>query len=180
MTTYATQVPWVKPGKTRYGIEASYRAAAAWLSPCATIADWGGGAGQFRRYLPPWHRYTLVDGTDQGVRRQVIVDLVGYRVPSDGILLRHVLDCTFDWRAVLASACAAFRRRLCVVTFTPAAEATVVDHRIGAWPVTHFAEADLRAAFADGRAHLADVVVVRPGPDEQQYAPERVYCLERA
>lgn len=167
--TFVTPQPWHLPKKRSYGDRHTYERAAAWLAPCATVADWGGGGGMFRKFLPPSVRYTLVDGTAQ-VDGQILADLATYRVPSDGILLRHILDNTPDWQPVLQNALAAFRQRMAVVTFTPDAQETVEVREEAGWPVRYFNPNDLRAMMAPWLVGEEDV---------RNRHPERVYYLER-
>lgn len=156
----------------RYGSEETYRLAAAWVCECAEVADWGGGTGFLRHLLPASVRYRCVDGTLRPPMKhaQVLADLATYREPSEAIVLRHVVDMTEDWQAVLANALAAFRRRLVVITFTPDAETTHLAKRKSGWPIWHFNPDDLRARM---RPFLVC--------DEarQTSHPERVYLLER-
>lgn len=167
--THVTPQPWHLPKKRAYGDRHTYERAAAWLSPCTTVADWGGGGGIFRKFLPPTVRYINVDGTAQ-VDGQVLADLNAYREPSDGILLRHVLDNTPDWHAVLRNALAAFHKRLAIVTYTPDASETVEVRREGGWPVRYFNPDDLRAEMAPWLVSEEQVT---------NRHPERIYYLER-
>lgn len=153
-----------------YGATDTYRLAAEWLAECATVEDWGGGSGHFARYLPDSAAYLCVDGTPQA-RRQVLADVSKHQSDADGILLRHVVDMTEDWRAVLGNALRSFRRRMVVITFTPDAPHTCVAKHKSGWPVRHFNPDDLRAAMG---AHLRRDVFLHTTH------PERVYFLERA
>jgi hypothetical protein len=131
---YVTPHPWALVDKRRYGDEETYRIAAAWLGGCASVADWGGGAGYFRRFLPGSVRYLNVDGTLQdGV--DVVADLATYDGQSDGLMLRHVIDNTPEPDYVLVNALASYRERMAVVLYTPHSEAVqVVRYQYG-WPV---------------------------------------------
>lgn len=168
---FVTPVPWkASLQHPRYATEDTYRLSAGWLKDCATVADWGGSTGFFGTCLPPSVAYTVVDGTLQ-VTDQVLADLLTYREPSDGILLRHVLEINVDWRTILRNALAAFRQRLVVVTHTPsAAQTTYVKHKSG-WPIHNLSAVELVDEMG---AHLVKVDVV------QTSHPERVYYLERA
>lgn len=160
--------PWPRT-LSQYGTEDTYQLAAEWLRCCPSVADWGGAKGYFRRFLPEFVDYIVVDGTEQ-CEGQVLADLRYYRVSSAGILLRHVLDNTREWQPVLANALEAFRRRLVIVTFTPdARQTTRIDHANG-YPVWHFNPEDLRGLMGD--------LLVK---DEQIQTshPERLYYLER-
>lgn len=174
MTTFVTPVPWLRPGKRVYGTEITYRLTAKWLAPCVEVADWGGGGGHFSTYLKKGQRYTRIDGTAQpGVGTFVLADLATYHVPSDGILLRHVVDMTHDWRRVLDNALAAFRQRLAVVTWTPFADQTVVAGVKRGWPILNFNESELRAAIGDV------LVYVDTAHDPQRKLYEHVYYCEK-
>jgi len=167
---FVTPVVWagglVHPS---YGALDTYQLAAEWLQGCATVADWGGGTGFFGTLLPPAVAYRVVDGTVQ-TTDQTLVNLAHFREPSDGILLRHVLDHNLDWRAILENALAACRRRLVVVTFTPDAPATTIAKHKSGWPILHFNPEDLRAVM--GPAFVRDEAV-------QTTHPERIYYVER-
>lgn len=174
---HCTPDAWLNPGKKRYGILASYRLAAQWLGPCKTVADWGGGGGYFRDFLKQKQVYTLVDGTDQGVKGQVLADLINYREPSEGILLRHVIDCTPDWRPVLRNALDAFTKRLVVITSTPESEVTRIHHTVNGWPFTFFNHEELIAEF---HGMLRRTTKVNPSDEDRPYyETERIYMLER-
>jgi hypothetical protein len=164
-----TSVPWPRT-LYQYGAVDTYRLAAEWLKDCATVADWGGAQGYFGTCLPSSVQYTLVDGTVQAAQ-QTLADLCAYRQPSDGILLRHVLDNTHDWQPILANALQAFRHRMVIVTYTPDADITRRVERKNGWPEWRFNPDDLRRAMGH--------VLVRDEAVETTH-PERVYYLERA
>ena len=167
---HVTAAPWAGGLQhAKYGSMDTYRLAADWLKDCPTVADWGGGGGFFGTLLPAAVRYTVVDGTQQG-DRQILADLVHYRDPSDGILLRHVLDINANWRAVLQNAIAAFRQRLVVITFTPAAAETGVVKVKSGWPVHQFRTEDLVQEMGPLLVEHIDVPTTHP---------ERAYLLER-
>lgn len=169
---HATPLAWPKPRhKPRYGDDTTYALAAEWLKDCVTVADWGGARGYFKQFLPAAVRYTSVDGTRHHDGVDIVADLADYHEPSDGILLRHVVDMTFDWPAVLANALNAFRYRLVVVTCWEAAVETHVARTEHGWPVTHFNPDQLRTFM--GHLLVRDDLV-------QTTHPERVYYLERA
>jgi hypothetical protein len=166
-----TPTAWHKPHhKPRYGDDRTYRLAADWLQACPTVADWGGARGYFRRFLPATVRYLCVDGTRHADGVDVLADLTTYHLPSAGILLRHVIDMTLDWRTVLANALEAFTVRLVVITWTPECDRTQVAYIEHGWPVTYFNPADLRAAM--GRVLVYDQAI-------QTTQPERLYFCQR-
>jgi hypothetical protein len=171
----AVSPPWPRRQEF-YGSEETYIMAADWLAPCATVADWGGAGGYFGRFLPASCAYTVIDGTYQGNKGTVLANLREYHGESDGILLRHVVDNTLDWRAVLRNAVAAFQKRLAVVTFTPDVETTtMIDKRWGpgkrpGYPYWHFNPDDLRREMEPWLVLECSL---------QTTHPERVYYLER-
>lgn len=168
---FVTPQPWKAALRhPRYATDETYRRGAAWLADCQAVADWGGGTGYFRRFLRPEVHYTLVDGTVQG-EPQVLADLASYHEPCEGIVLRHVLDNTPSWRAVLDNALAAYQHRLVIVTFTPEADRTHQTRLKSGWPITRFAVAELRAVM--GPQLVADESV-------HTSHPERLYYLQRA
>lgn len=166
--SFVTPTPWPRT-LLQYGAEDTYRLAADWLRNCPTVADWGGAQGFFRRFLPEFVEYTVVDGTEQR-EGQVCADLRSYAEPSSGILLRHVLDNTHEWQPILANALQAFRRRMVVVTFTPDAPKTRRVERSNGWPTWLFNPNDLRRAMGD--------LLVRDEAVETTH-PERVYFLQK-
>ncbi len=167
---FVTTKPWRRSLQhPRYATAETYHRAAWWLQDCPTVADWGGSTGFFGTCLPKTVAYTVVDGTEQGPG-QILADLTTYHEPSDGILLRHVLDCTADWRPILANALAAFRQRLVVITSTPAAAVTAIVHIKSGWPIWQFNPDDLRAVMGD--------LLVLEATIETSH-PEHLYYLER-
>lgn len=173
MNKFVTNIPWETDVKgTKYGQEESYIEAAKWLEPCASVADWGGGRGHFQRFLPPTTRYQVVDGTEQ-VPDQIVADLSTYREPSEGILLRHVLEMTPDWKDVLTNAIEAFQKRLVIVTFTKSVRSTKQWRHHLAWPVYRFNHAE------DLIPSMRPYLVAEPICFPHRLFPETVYLLEK-
>lgn len=170
MMAAATPTPWPLAGKHVYGDHESYRRIATWLAPCSTVADWGGGMGRLRKWLPQTTKYVLIDGTSQA-RRQVLVDLRHYHGLSSGLALRHVLDATDGWELVLGNALAAFQYRAAIVTWTPDAERTHVVRTADGWAVRWFNPEDLRERCAPYLVKEERLI---------QRHPERIYYLEKA
>lgn len=174
MTDYATAIPWVTKVKgSRYGTDDSYICAAEWLFPCRDIADWGGARGHFKRWLHG-QDYHLIDGTQQdALAPTTIANLANYHVQSEGILLRHVLEMSFDWATILENAVGAFQKRMVVVTFTPNVARTHIARYHLTWPCHHFNhEVDLIPRMAPYLKGMREVTA-RPT------LPERVYFLEK-
>jgi len=170
---FATPFPYKTTVRgEQYGPEDTYLLAAKWLRDCKTVADWGGGRGYFQKCLTAEQAYLLIDGTKQ-VPQTRMADLAKYRGKSEGILLRHVLEMTFDWKDVLTNAVAAFQKRMVVVTYTPNVKKT---HR-AKWhltsPVFHFNhEADLVPLM---EPYLVKIEPIQAWPT----LPERVYYLTK-
>jgi hypothetical protein len=108
-------------GRQLYGDATTYYMAAAFLSDCPQVEDWGCGAGGFAGLCKT--RCVGIDASRTPFADR-IADLAGYRSDVDGILLRHVLEHNYAWSAILGNAVASFRRKLCLVLFTPFAETT--------------------------------------------------------
>lgn len=104
-----------------YGDDTTYRIAAEFLAPCATVEDWGCGKGWMRQFIPTGYRG--IDGSRTPFADQ-IADLTTYRSNVAGIVLRHVLEHNYDWAAILTNAAASATERLVVILFTPPADST--------------------------------------------------------
>lgn len=109
-----------------YGEGQTYKLAADWLEGCSPIEDWGCGGGYFSQFVPP-EAYIGVDGS-RTPYATVTADLVHYRSTCEGLLLRHVLEHSHEWAAILDNALASFTKRMCIVLFTPLVGRTHVLH----------------------------------------------------
>lgn len=76
----------------------TYRRAAAFLTDVTEVEDWGCGAGGFKRFCRP--RYVGVDGSKTPFADRV-VDLCTYTSRVEGIMMRHVIEHSYLWRAIL-------------------------------------------------------------------------------
>lgn len=108
----------VKP----FGETTSYELGVEWLADCERIEDWGAGAGFFSTLVQP-DRYVGIDGS-RGPKTSVIVDLTEHRSETPGLFMRHVLEHSYDWAAILDNALASFTERMFLVLFTPLADET--------------------------------------------------------
>jgi hypothetical protein len=101
-----------------YGNE-TYEKPIAWLlEECESIEDWGCGYGYARQYAEG--RYCGIDGSlEAEPYADKIADLTTYTSSVDGILVRHILEHNWDWRAILENAIASFRKRMVLILFTP-------------------------------------------------------------
>jgi len=171
--------PWVTKARgARYGTVATYRLAAEWLADCRTVGDWGGGRGFLSRFLKPDQVYTLIDGTEQkeALVPMRVADVRTYQEPSDGIVLRHILEVLGDaWRTTLQNALQIFKKRMVVITCTPDAPQTQLYRYDLTWPLQQFNHAkDLLPLMQPYLVRVQDV------PGELKRYPERVYLLEKS
>ncbi|MEO8586875.1 MAG: hypothetical protein ABI584_11995 [Acidobacteriota bacterium] len=158
-----------------YGGATTYYMAGAFLVNCREIEDWGCGAGGFRRFCGG--TYIGIDGSRTPFAEKV-VDLTTYRSAVDGILLRHVLEHNYNWTKILDGAVTSFRRKLCVVLFTPFSDTTreLRHNRDEGLDVP-----DLSFAAGDIEAHFAGLnwKLFRGIESKSQYGVEHVYCVWR-
>jgi hypothetical protein len=159
----------------KYGDVLTYLMAAAFLAGCEEVEDWGCGRGGFRRFCPG--RYIGVDGSKTPYASR-IVELGTYQSSVDGVLLRHVLEHNYNWPAILEAAVKSFRRRLCVVLFTPFADTTRELRHNGESGVD---VPDLALAPAEIEAHFKGLEwKLYPNlKSKSQYGVEHVYCVWR-
>jgi hypothetical protein len=165
-----------------YGDEHSYRLAAEWLAPCATVADWGCGTGGFRGFVYPDQDYVGFDGSATPFADE-IVDLAAFRFETEGVLLRHVLEHNLRWRNVLTNAAASFTSRLALVLFTPLLD-TAEPERVLDWLLMRPPDGwvpDLSLS----RQTILDIVGIdsyvgmHAFASETAYGAETVICFER-
>jgi len=171
MQSFVTPAPW-KPSLQHpmYATEDTYILAAEWLRNCATVADWGGGSGFFQTFLPRQVAYTLVDGTMQHTD-QVLADLTTYHAPSEGILIRHVLDINAEWLTILRNAIQAFQKRLVVITYTPSAGETTRIRNKSGWPIHHFRPSDIADEMG---SYFVKTELVQTSHPERLFYAEKV------
>lgn len=101
-----------------YGDETTYRKAIDFLDDgCEIIHDWGCGAA-FAGTLVKKAQYVGIDGSWSRMAH-VIADLREFRNPSDGILMRHILEHNYEWKKVLENALASFQKKFVLIMFTP-------------------------------------------------------------
>lgn len=108
-------------GAFLYGDTETYKLAAEFLSDMKVVEDWGCGVGGFKRFYKG--KYTGVDGSKTPFTNKV-VDLREYKSKVDGIMMRHVLEHNYDWEKVLDNAIGSFRKKMCLILFTPFAGST--------------------------------------------------------
>ena len=108
-------------GSFRYGDTITYRLAGEFMKDMREVEDWGCGTGGFRKFYSG--KYIGVDGSANPFVDK-IADLRTYRSNVDGIVMRHVLEHNYDWERILRSALTSFKKKLCIIVFTPFAERT--------------------------------------------------------
>lgn len=95
----------------------SYMMAARWLDGCGPLVrDWGCGFGYARKFFIK-SRYEGVDAWNKMADR--CVDLRLFSEPSEGILIRYVLEHNWDWEIILRNAMASFTKRMVVIITIP-------------------------------------------------------------
>lgn len=89
-----------------------------------TVEDWGCGTAWAKNYFK---NYRGIDGSyHENVDE--IVDLQEYTSDVDNILMRQVLEVCGDWRKVLENVKKSFKKKFCLVLYTPFIRKTkVVD-----------------------------------------------------
>lgn len=151
-----------------WGPHTTYLAAAAFLADIDEVEDWGCGGGGFKSYCV-CPAYIGVDGSYSPFANR-IVDLSDYESSCDGILLRHVLEHNYDWDKILTAAIKSFRKKLCIVLFTPFSDKVKVvgeSHMEGlVIPDLSFVKSDFENYFADLNWRLLEV---QGNPQEHVY-----------
>lgn len=158
----------------KYGDTVTYRLAEDFLSGL-DVEDWGCGTGGFKRL----HRggYIGIDGSVTPFVDKVW-DLRNYRSNTDGIMMRHVLEHNYDWEKVLENAIASFKKRFCLVMFTPFSDRTRVIAQNKQYgvdvPDIVFNRNDIERHLKDFKWKLTDNIRNRTG-----YGVERIYFVEK-
>lgn len=156
-----------------YGDTTTYRIASLLLEDMQAVEDWGCGGGGFRRFCKV--PYIGVDGTANKFVDKV-VDLCSYTTDVDGLVMRGVLEHNYDWERILANAVCSFRRKFCLILFTPFAEQTEeigYTDLIGV-PDLSFRKQDLTAHFDGLRWDLIEDIRT-----DTQYGVEHIYYVRR-
>lgn len=105
-----------------YGDETSYQKAISFLDGPYILEDWGCGVAWARKFVTR-ARYIGLDGS-WSLHCDQIVDLRKYRSEAAAILMRHLLDHNWDWELILENALASYKKKLCIIFFTPWGEST--------------------------------------------------------
>ena len=156
-----------------YADATTYLMAAAFLSDVEKVEDWGCGKGGFRLFFTG--QYFGIDGSNTPFADK-IENLCEYKSSPDGILVRHVLEHNYEWNKILAGAVASFRKKLCLVLFTPFAEKTM--------EIAHYRQSgldvpDLSLSRRDIEAHFSGLSwrLISNIKTDSQYGSEHVYLV---
>ena len=163
-------------GSFKYGNAVTYQLAADFLADMPEVEDWGCGTGGFKRF---YHgKYTGLDGSVNPFVDKV-VDLRSYRSNVDGIVMRHVLEHNYDWRDVLENAVASFKKKFCLIIFTPFNNATTeIAHEKGHGvdvPTIGFKRGDIEEYLKGLDWQLEDNIKTRTF-----YKMEHVYYVQKS
>ena len=158
----------------RYGNTVSYSLAEDFLKDLE-IEDWGCGTGAFKRL----HQgaYIGIDGSRTPFADKII-DLRNYTSRVDGIMMRHILEHNYDWEMVLRNALASFKKRFCLVIFTPFRSTTkVIDqnkkHGVDV-PTISFSKTDIEKCFGGLKWRLSENIKT-----QTRYGAEHIYFVEK-
>jgi hypothetical protein len=169
----------LQPGQENialYGEALTYRMAAAFLADAKDVEDWGCGKGGFRLFCQG--RYKGVDGSHTPYADQ-IADLCTYRSSPEGILLRHVLEHNYDWEKILHSAIQSFRKKLCIVLFTPFATGATTEIAHNRHLGVDVPDLSLSQAEIERHLHGLRWRLFKDLATKSQYKVEHVYCVWR-
>ncbi len=157
-----------------YADETSYLLAADFLADVDTIEDWGCGSGGFRLFCRS-SSYVGVDGSESPFVDK-IADLSTYSSNAEGILLRHVLEHNPGWTQILNNALRSFRKKLCIVIFTPFLEETQVIEYYEGMDVVDiaFRRSDLTKHFEELRWSSDENLET-----QSQYGVEHIFYIQR-
>lgn len=158
----------------RYGNTITYQLGEDFLKGL-DVEDWGCGTGGFKRL----HRggYFGIDGSKTPFVDK-IADLRNYKSSAEGIYMRHVLEHNYDWEKVLKNALLSFKKRFCLVLFTPFSEnARVIaqnkKHGVDV-PDISFNKKGLERHFKNFKWKLTENIKTESG-----YGAEHVYYIEK-
>jgi hypothetical protein len=119
-------------GSFLYGDTITYTLGYKFLETCDKIEDWGCGVGGFRRFFinENVNKYIGIDGSKTPFA-DIKVDLKDYTSEVDGIFMRHVLEHNYDWKIILENACKSFKKKMCLILFTPfSSETKEIAHNL--------------------------------------------------
>lgn len=100
----------------------SYKKAAEFLGD--SVEDWGGGTAWAKQFFT---NYKNIDGSKSN-HLDVYADLREYTSDCDNILMRQCLELNEDWRIILDNVKQSFRKKFCLIIYTPLVRKTRVGH----------------------------------------------------
>lgn len=156
-----------------WGDETTYRLAAEYFADVDVVEDWGCGSGGFRHFCKT--RYIGIDGSNTPFADK-IVDLCNYTSSADGILLRHVLEHNVEWEKILQNAVNSFRKKLCIILFTPfgrKTRTTIYDPASDTVSIS-FCKDDIIKHLSGCRWSLKEGI-----PTEGYYKAEHIFFVSR-
>lgn len=156
-----------------WGDETTYRLAAEFLEDVDVVEDWGCGGGGFRRFCET--KYIGIDGSDTPFADKV-VDLCNYTSSVDGILLRHVLEHNVEWEKILKNAVNSFKKKLCIILFTPFVRKTRTTIYDPAWDTVtiSFCKDDITKHFSGCHWSLQEGI-----PTQGYFKAEHILFVSR-
>lgn len=117
----------------KYGDTISYELGYNFLNSCNKIEDWGCGIGGFKLFFynnNNLDKYIGIDGSNTP-HADIKTDLITYSSDIDGIFMRHVLEHNYEWKDILNNACKSFKKKMCLILFTPFSdETTEIAHNL--------------------------------------------------
>lgn len=158
----------------RYGNTITYQLAEDFLKGM-DVEDWGCGTGGFKRL----HKggYLGIDGSKTPFVDK-IANLRNYKSSVDGIMMRHVLEHNYDWEKVLDSAISSFKKKFCLILFTPFADKTTVIAQTKKYgvdvSVISFNKKDIERHFKGLKWKLIENIKTKT-----YYGVEHIYYVEK-
>ena len=158
----------------RYGNTITYQMAEDFLKGL-DVEDRGCGTGAFKRLH--LGGYLGIDGSKTPFVDK-LVDLRKYKSNVDGIMMRHVLEHNLEWEKVLENTISSFKRKFCLVIFTPFSTHTKViaqnkKHGVDV-PDISFSKKDIERHFKGLSFRLEENIKTKTG-----YGAEHVYYIEK-
>ena len=158
----------------RYGNTVTYELAEDFLKNLS-VEDWGCGTGGFKRMHTG--EYLGIDGSKTPFVDK-LADLRSYKSSVDGIMMRHILEHNIEWEKVLDNAISSFKKRFCLVLFTPFTDKTKViaqnkKHGVDV-PDISFSKRDIERHFKGLKWKLTENLKTKTG-----YGIEHLYYIEK-
>lgn len=158
----------------RYGNTITYQLAEDFLKGL-DVEDWGCGTGGFKRLHQAG--YLGIDGSNTPFVDK-LADLRKYKSSADAVMMRHILEHNYDWEKVLDNAISSFKRKFCLVLFTPFSKKTKVigqNEKYGVdTPTISFKRKDIERHFKGLKWKLAQNIKTKT-----YYGIEHIYYVEK-